>query len=84
VDDDDWRIGEGLTPLRARIYALLPADWMLYGPIRLRDGTWKVGCRPPNGPVDAGCTSIHRDLGTAFRLLAAAIRERHLPPGLSN
>jgi len=24
--DDDWRIDNGLTSLRARIYALLPAD----------------------------------------------------------
>ena len=82
--DDDWRIDNGLSSLRARIYALLPAGWMFYGPTRLRDGTWRVGCRPTNGPVEAGCVAANRDLGTAFRLLADAIRARHLPPGLSN
>jgi hypothetical protein len=82
--DDDWRIDNGLSSLRARIYALLPPGWTFYGPSRLHDGTWRVGCRPTNGPVEAGCVAANRDLGTAFRLLADAIRARHLPPGLSN
>jgi hypothetical protein len=33
---------------------------------------------------EAGCVAANRDLGTAFRLLADAIRARHLPPGRSN
>jgi hypothetical protein len=82
--DDDWRIDNGLTALRARIYALLPADWAFYGPTRLRDGTWQVGCRPTRGPVEAGCVAANRDVGTAFRLLAEAIRARDLPRRLIN
>ena len=68
--DDDWRIDNGLTSMRAKIYALLPADWLFYGPIEQGDGTWKVGCRPTNGPVEAGRSAVHRDLASAFRLLA--------------
>jgi hypothetical protein len=82
--DEDWRTENGLASLRAKIYTILPADWMFYGPIKGRDGSWGVGGRPTNGPVEAGCFAVHRDLGSAFRLLADAIRARHLPPGLSN
>jgi hypothetical protein len=81
---DDWRTENGLASLRAKIYTILPADWMFYGPIKGRDGSWGVGGRPTNGPVEAGRFAVHRDLGSAFRLLADAIRARHLPPGLSN
>ena len=82
--DDDWRTDNGLTSLRAKIHALLPAGWTSYGPTRLRDGTWQVGCRPPNGPVEAGCIAANRDLAMAFRLLAGEIHGRRLSPGLSN
>ena len=82
--DEDWPTENGPASLRTKIYAILPADWMFYGPIKGRDGSWGVGCRPTNGPVEAGCFAVHRDLGSAFRLLADAIRARHLPPGLSN
>ena len=81
---DDWRLENGLASLLAKLYTLLLADWTTYGPFRQRDGLWGVGCRPTNGPVEAGCGAVNRDLAVAFRLLADKIRARHLPPGLSN
>lgn len=82
--DDDLPIDNGLTSMRAKIYGLLPAGWTLYGPITQRDGTFKVGCRPMNGPVEEGCFAVHENLVSAFRLLADGIRALDLPPGLSN
>ena len=81
---DDWRLNKGLGFLVATLYALLPADWMVYGPFRQPDGLWGVGCRPTNGPVEAGCVAVNRDLAVAFRLLADKIRARHFPPRLPN
>jgi hypothetical protein len=87
-DDEGWRIDNGLTSLRSKIYAALPAGWTINGPSRLDDGSWTVGAhlvQRTGGPNEVILIEANNaDLVQAFRDLEAKIREMDLPRGQSN
>ena len=77
-------IGDGLAPMRAKIYALLPGDWMLFGPARRGNGEWAVGVwtlAPRQAGEISRIEATNANLVMAFWELADRIREARLTPG---
>lgn len=79
MDDDEWKVDEGLATMRARIEAMLPLNWSFYGPIR-RDNGWAVGARNnrPRRGQSVDVSAWQPDVVAAFRELADAIRGLNL------
>lgn len=70
-----------LESMKASIDVLIPMDWIFYGPIRRRDGSWIIGVRSTRDRL-LQVEVLRPSLTSAFEALTLAIQRSGLKPRL--